>query len=175
MTRNHLVLLIAVSLVFLIPGCWAGVSSNITANEVEYPVSFSETFHDRSLKVIVQEDYEEVATFSFTFTKWGATTPIRLESSEDISARLNRIVREHDGDAVVNLSIAIQPHALNGVFLVMKVVGYIGMFVGVVELFWGNNPALGAGLTVGFGSIALLMPTAINIKVQGTVVRVAGG
>ena len=100
MTRGALVVVTAAAC--LLSGCTHS-SMAITASEASFPISFSQGFFDGS-RLILSESYEVVHHFrmeyeSRTLNRFAETR--RIDVSEDLRA----LVGEHEGEAIVNLSV----------------------------------------------------------------------
>lgn len=91
----------------LLFGC-AGGSLTMTANNLEHPVSTTQGLYDPNYKLLGEEDYEKVGNFEFSVSRWALFwTLIPLSGNPDISADLNKIIKEKGGDAVINLQINV--------------------------------------------------------------------
>ncbi len=173
-SRMHFVLLILLmpTLVFL-NGCSVGATVAVTAKEVDHPVSYTHSFYNSNDELVVSGSYEELKDFSFTFTKWGVSSWIEIRNSEDISNRLNKIIEKENGDAITNLKISINnPSGKNGLLWFSKVItiSASALFTFLAISDSDHRPeftAIAAGSTLA----ALFTPAAVDIKVEGTVVK----
>lgn len=86
-------------------GCVGG-SKTVKAENLEYPASLTESIYDKDMNIINNKDYVVVHSFEFSTTKWATLWGlISLSGSLDISKDLNDIIKDNNGDAIVNLKI----------------------------------------------------------------------
>ena len=73
--KNHSKIIITTVFVivniFLNNGCYVGSRVSLTASHCNFPVSYTNNFHDSTNTVIYFEDYEILEEFTYEFTKWG--------------------------------------------------------------------------------------------------------
>ncbi len=164
-----LILLIGV----IASGCSVGAKIAVSASNVQYPVSQTSSFYDNQNQLKTDSEYEPVKDFNFTFTKWGISSMIEIKNSEDISNRLNKIIEKHDGDAIVNLRISVNnPAGKNGLLWFSKTLTTTASVLFTFLAISDPQPEF-AAIAVGSTGIALFTPAAADIKVEGTVVRIA--
>jgi len=97
--------IIIFSFVICFPGC-SGAKMTMTATKLDYPVSTTQGIYDPNYKLLSEEDYESLGKFEFGISKWSMFwTLIPLTKDPDVSDKLNSIIKEKGGDAVVNLQI----------------------------------------------------------------------
>lgn len=177
MTTNRLyflLLLLALPIIILMSGCSVGAKVAVTAREVEHPVSYTHSFYNSDDELVLSNDYEELTDFSFTFTKWGVSSWIEIQNSEDISNRLNKIIEKENGDAITNLKISINnPSGKNGLLWFSKVItiSASALFTFLAITDDEHRPGF-AGIAAGSTLAALFTPAAVDIKVEGTVVKI---
>lgn len=171
--RKH----ILASLVFgifgftILNGCSVGSKIIVSAREVQYPVSYTNSFYDHQNRLIEAGDYSNVHELNFRFTKWGVHSLIEIQNSEDISNRLNAIIEQYDGDAIVNLSISVNnPSGKNGLMWVSKTISIASSGLFALLAITDPNPEYTA-VAVGSGLVSLFIPGAAEIKIEGTVIR----
>lgn len=162
---------IALACLFFLQGCSVGAKVHINASNVEYPVSQTNSFYTPNNQLIITDEYEILEEFSFTFTKWGVSSLINIQSEEDISNQLNRLIKEHNGDAIVDLTIAVyNPPFRNGILWFTKTVALsaalITFPIAIIEAKAGY-----AVTGAGSAAVFLFTPAAADIKVEGKVVR----
>lgn len=147
-----------------------GASATIKADRLRYPVSLSTGIYDDRLRLLAPGDYQVVDEFSFTIRKWGIFwSVLTFGENEDISRRLNQIVREKEGDAIIDLTFTTINSDLNFLLQYASVAA-----VGITA--YSNlqqNPRF-APIVIAFGS-TFLIPGAIDVYVEGKVVRFTSG
>jgi len=155
----------------ILNGCYVGARVNLTASHCDFPVSYTETFHDGNLNLVDQEEYEIVEEFKYEFTKWGITSPINIESEEDISKILNDRIKINNADAIVNLQVSVSSPGYNGFFLFTKVISL--WLSAIAPAVYISDPST-ENAVVALSSIAvyLFTPAASHIKVEGKVVEI---
>jgi predicted acylesterase/phospholipase RssA len=157
----------------LLSGCSVGATVAVTAKEVDHPVSYTNSFYSSDDELVLSNDYEELNNFSFTFTKWGVSSWIEIRNSEDISNRLNKIIEKENGDAITNLKISINnPSGKNGLLWFSKVItiSASALFTFLAIADDEHRPEF-AAIAAGSTLAALFTPAAVDIKVEGTVVK----
>jgi len=91
-------------------GCGGG-KMIITANDLKYPVSASNSVFDNENSIIsknidLSENPDTSSYFEFSVSKSTiAWTLIPLSKDPDISEKLNSIIEEKNGDAIINLQV----------------------------------------------------------------------
>ena len=101
--KSMLLIFLASSISFW--GCVGG-SKTVKADNLEYPASFSESIYDQDMNTITNKNYVVVHSFEYSVTKWSTLWGlISLSGAMDISSDLNNIIKENNGDAIVNLKI----------------------------------------------------------------------
>lgn len=92
---------------FLLNSCAGRPEIIITADNIEYPLVTGYYLHNKQLKVVGPKDYTIIDPLEITFYRWYIGRQlIPLSSNEiDISEKINEIVKEKGGDAVINFSI----------------------------------------------------------------------
>lgn len=110
MTKKSLVLFSIIMASLAATGCSMGGRMNLKASNLKYPASTTSSIYDSNLKLLDEGDYEVVKPFSITKTKWTMfDTLIGLTSDPDISEELNSLIKENNGDAIVNLGFRANP------------------------------------------------------------------
>jgi len=157
--------------VFFISGCYVAAKVNIHSSDLEYPVSYTDTFYDDQFKTTYPGTYKIVEEFSIKFTKWSLTFPIITESNEDISKKLNEIINKNNGDGIVELKITVSDSPINSFTLFTKIVSLWGIIGGSAILLSDGSKyaAVLAGTSL---AIYLLSPAAANINIEGKVVKI---
>ncbi|MEQ8523166.1 hypothetical protein [Gracilimonas sp.] len=154
-------------------GCSVGAKITVTASEIDYPVSHTSSFYNQQDRLQTEEQYEAVKNFGFTFTKWGVSSLIEIENSEDISNRLNKIIEKNGGDAIVNLHISVNnPTGKNGLLWFSKTITTTASVLFSFLAISDPKPEF-AAIAVGSTAAALFTPAAADIRVEGTVVRIS--
>ena len=152
-------------------GCYVGAKVHVKTDHLSYPVSYTESFYTHDLKLKARDDYKKIKHISFSFTKWGISAPLNISSDEDISERLNDVIKENEGDALVNVVVSVNSTPVNGVLMVPKSLGFIIGLVGI-PLFisepTGENAALAAGAIV----VYLFTPGAATINIEGDIIKI---
>lgn len=78
------------------------------ADKLDCAVSTTQGLYDSNYKLLSEEDYQKVGNFQFDVSRWTIFwSIIPLSSNPDISERINRIVKEKGGDAVINLQVTV--------------------------------------------------------------------
>lgn len=168
---------ICLPIIFLIiamvqSGCYVGTLTHVTADELEYPVTLSNVMIDSGYFVAI-EDYQEIATFTSRHHWIGWAWPLQIPRNKDISGILNRVIEEHDGDAVVDLKIHVADSPANALSLLAKTTAVVGGIVGGVMMFHPDGHAgQGALLFAGSSAVFTLAPGFTWVKIEGTVVNV---
>ena len=154
-------------------GCYVGSNFNIEASHLEQPVSFSPVIHNDELQIVGPGDYNELGSFSISFTEWSIGDPIHPNPSTDISGLLNEAVKQKGGNGVTRLTIKVENSALNTFSMFLKGFSYTTLAIGVAMLF-GENSHKSTGAAVAGASLAgvLLLPTVAHFTVEGTVIKI---
>ncbi|MCP9291960.1 hypothetical protein [Gracilimonas sediminicola] len=156
----------------LTSGCSVGAKIAVSATDVQYPVSQTNSFYTQQNQLTTEDQYEALKDFSFTFTKWGISSMIEIKNSEDISNRLNKIIEKHDGDAIVNLRISVNnPAGKNGLLWFSKTLTTTASVLFTFLAIADPQPEFTA-IAVSSTGLALFTPAAADVKVEGTVVRI---
>jgi outer membrane murein-binding lipoprotein Lpp len=156
----------------LTSGCSVGAKIAVSASDVQYPVSQTNSFYSQHNHLITEDQYEALKEFGFTFTKWGVSSMVELKNSEDISNRLNKIIEKHDGDAIVNLRISVNnPTGKNGLLWFSKTLTVTSSVLFTFLAISDPQPEFTA-IAIGSTVVALFTPAAADILVEGTVVRI---
>ncbi len=166
-----LFLLLSLAGYLLINGCSVGAKVKLNAANIEYPVSQTNSFYTANNRLILPGQYEVEEEFSFTFTKWGVSSPIEIKSEEDISNRLNAIIQQHNGDAIVDLTISVHnPPVRNGLLWFTKTVAFWTalIFTPLTLIEPKSDHAIIAASSIG---LYMFTPATAIIKVEGKVVR----
>lgn len=153
-----------------------GARINLKADNLKYPVSMSEGMYDERLKLVSDNyGYEIVDEFSFSVSRvttfWSLLSFgfISLGSDEDISAEINKLVKEKGGDGVVDLQVS-----KNGLFTFTNIL--TGAASGLAFTLGGlvyatgkksEDKTVGRNLMV----VSLVMPGAMQLFVSGKVVK----
>jgi hypothetical protein len=162
------VLLICCSLI--LNGCYVGARVNLTSSHCDFPVSYTNNFYDSEYNLVGIEDYEILEEFTYEFTKWGITSPLNIESEEDISKTLNDIIKKNNADAIVDLQVSVSSSALNGFFLFAKILSFWGVLVSTPLLI--ADPSTEYAVVAASSVIVYLFtPAASHIKVEGKLVK----
>ena len=166
--KRPLIVLICCGLVF--GGCSVGTKVTVNAPDVSYPVSQTSSFYAPNDELIAEGDYELLDTFSLTFRKWGVTGVINIKSEADISARLDEIIQEQGGDAIVDLKISVHSPNLNSFLWFTKVVAFMTAIIATPITLAEPSPT-GAYVSSGSALVYLFTPAAADIKIDGRVVK----
>ena len=165
-------LIVILSAGFIFSGCSVGAKITVSASEVNYPVSHTASFYAQGDNLITDNSYETLKKFDFTFTKWGVSSLIEIKNSEDISRRLNKIIENNNGDAIVNLRVSVNnPSGKNGLLWFSKTLA-IGSSALFTFLAISDPKPEFTAIAIGSTGAALFTPAAADIKVEGTVVRI---
>lgn len=171
MSRFRSVFILTIFSFFLLSGgCTVGVKVLVDAPNVEYPVSQTSNFYSGERLVLIDE-YEELDSFEFTFSRLGTSGIIDMSARVDVSDQLNKIIQEHDGDAITNLTVSVHnPPVANGLLWFVKTVALsatlISTTIAIIEP--KQTPAL---IAVGSAAVYIFTPAKATIKVEGTVVK----
>jgi hypothetical protein len=158
------------SLVF--SGCYVGSTTHIRADRTEYPVSFTNTLHDAEYYILTPENYTVVHEFSFSFHSWHWGIFSDRVRERDISERLNELTALYGGDGIVNLRIAVANSWINGLSLVIKSIGFLGILTGIVLMAdWNQIKFASVGVFVTSALAFMAAPGVARIKVSGSVIR----
>jgi hypothetical protein len=168
MTSSFRILITGLTFVF--QGCFVGTQVNIKSDHLEYPVSYTESFYTLD-HTLVDSAYQIIEDFSFSFTKWGISRPLNIAGDEDISARLNNIIKEKNGDAIVALTISVKSAPVNGFLLTTRILSLgIGLlWVAVLVTDQNTNYAIRAASA---SAVYLFMPAATEVTIRGKVVKI---
>lgn len=153
--------------------CSVGTKVQIKADQMEYPVSQSNSFYSADDQLTLTDNYEILDDFSITFTKWGVSSIINIHSHEDISDRLNKIIEEQNGDAIIDMTISVyNPPVRNGLLLFAKTVALSAVLIAtpITIIKPSRESVIIAGSS---GLLYLFTPAAADIRVEGKVVRVS--
>jgi len=162
------VIFICISLI--LNGCYVGARVNLTASHCEIPVSYTDNFYDSDYNLVGPEDYEIQEEFTYEFTKWGITSPLNIESEEDISKILNERIKKNNADAIVDLQVSVSSSPLNGFFLFTKVLSLWGGLIST-PLFISDPSTEYAVVAASSILVYLFTPAASYIRVEGKVVK----
>ena len=92
-------------MVIILSSC-SGGRMFIAAKTLEHPVSTTEGIYDQKLKLLSKDNYTVIDHFEFNLSAvsffW---TWIPISNHKDISDKLDNILKDKGGDAIVNLSI----------------------------------------------------------------------
>ncbi len=164
--------IIFLSLAIVQSGCYVGTVTHVTADDLEYPVTLSNVMIESGHFVAI-EAYQEIATFSSRHHWIGWAWPLQIPRDKDISGILNRVIEEHDGDAVVDLKIHVTDSPANALSLLAKTAAVVGGIVGGVMMFHPDGHAgQGALLFTGSSAVFIMAPGFTWVKIEGTVVNV---
>ena len=151
-------------------GCYVGARTNLTASHCDFPVSYTGSFYDGEYNLVNYEDYEILEEFTYEFTKWGITSPLNIESEEDISKILNDRIKINNADAIVDLQVSVSSSALNGFFLFTKIISLWGVLISTPLLI--SDPSTEYAVVAASSIVVYLFtPAASHIKVEGKVVK----
>lgn len=170
---NPLLLSLLLPGILILHGCSVGATVAVSAQEVNYPVSYTDSFYGSDNQLVLYGEYEALKDFSFTFTKWGVSSWIEIRNSEDISDRLNKIIENENGDAITNLKISVNnPPGRNGFLWLSKALTITSsaLFTSLA-LSETENQLEFIAIAAGSALAALFTPAAVDIKVEGTVVQ----
>ena len=116
------------SFLLIIQGCSAS-KLTLTAQNNDFPISFSEGLYGHNNELILREGYEVVHHFKmeksrFTWNFFQGKDTKRVDLSSDFDELLNK----HKGDAIVNLKITAEDSA--GVWFIFFLTGVVtlGLF-----------------------------------------------
>ena len=151
-------------------GCTVGAKVGIHASTVEYPVSQSSSFYSPEGELIISDNYELLEPFSFNFKKWGVSSVFEIKTSADISQRLNHIIEEQGGDAIVDLTISVRNTTSNSFMLFLKSSAFITALI-TTPLTISEPKPVRAAVATGSLLSYLFMPGNADIKIEGTVIR----
>lgn len=136
----HMLVVLGLSLLLIMmQGCafW-GQSLTLTAQENDFPISFSEGIWGYDNKLILRDGYEVI--FHFTMEKSTTTwniwhyligNPKRF----DLSNEFEELVRSHNGEAIVNLKITEAHHENTKTLVVVSMLTGILTF-GLIAPMW---------------------------------------
>ena len=159
-------------LVFLYnSGCSVGALVNIKAPDITHPVSHTDNFYTPDGELITNEQYKVIDLFSFNFTKWGVASVIDIEREEDISDKLNDLIKKNNADAIVNLTISVSDPPINGLTFFTKVLSLWGslIFIPLTIAEPSRDYAIVAASSV---ILYIFTPAAADINVKGKVIRI---
>ena len=98
--------LLTLALVSLVASGCSGARSYVVAPTAEIPISMSAGLRGEDGKLLAREQKHVVGEFSMNYRAWGMLwRAISFTGSKDISAEVNRQVKEAGGDAVMNLEV----------------------------------------------------------------------
>ena len=152
-------------------GCYVGTKVYIKSDHLLYPVSYTKSFYTHDFDLIDSWDYKIIKHFSFSFTKWGISVPLNIGSEEEISEKLNQLIRDNSGDALVNLVVSVNSAPVNDVLMVPKIVSLCIGLVGI-PLFISEPSGELAVLAAGAVVVYLFTPGAANIKIEGDIIKI---
>lgn len=143
------VLFLILGIFFFSHGCaLSKVSVVFTAEKANFPVSLTEGFYDTEYNLILKEKYKVVHHFKFTYKKFSFSfLQFSSPKSIDLSNRLREILKAHNGDAIVNLTIKGDSSSLNDFVL--------------APLNW----------ILAIPTFGLFVPSQMEAEVQGDVVK----
>ena len=153
-------------------GCYAGSQFALDAPRLEQPVSMTQAIHNADMKVLTPAEYDELGTFSLSFSGWSIGWPLSSNPRIDISDALNTVVKGKGGNGITRLTIHAANNPFNFVSMFLKGVSWLGIGVGIA-LFANDHPdKLDATIvTMSSAAVILLLPVAGDFTVEGTVVR----
>ena len=159
---------VASALVF--NGCTVGVKVLVDAPNVEYPVSQTSNFYYGD-QLVLADEYEILDTFEFTFSRLGTSGIVDLDARVDLSEQLNKIIKEHDGDAITGLTVSVHnPPFANGLLWFVKTVALTATLVSTTVTII-EPQRLPAMIAVGSAAVYVFTPAKATIKVEGSVVK----
>lgn len=164
-------ILIIVTSMLITNGCTVGVKVLVDAPDVEYPVSQTSNFYAGE-RLVLNDEYEILDNFEFTFSRLGTSGIINLVSRVDLSNELNRIIKEQNGDAITNLSVSVHnPPVANGLLWFVKTVALTATLASttITIIEPDRVPAL---IAAGSAAVYVFTPAKATIKVEGYVVRI---
>ncbi len=169
--KKALALVLAMSLLITQIGCASG-SIKLKANNLDYPVSMSKGMFDENLDVKTENrGLKVIDDFSFTVTRTGLFWGLfnfsfsKTGSTEDISQKLNNIVKEKGGDGIIDLQIKRnQLYSAGNAFL-----GATSTLIGSLGLIFFLGKQNGPGFA--FVGLSALFPAFVQLKVKGKVVK----
>lgn len=166
------ILPVLLSSCLFIDGCTVGARVKLSAASVEFPVSQTNSFYTANNHLVLPTQYEVQREFSFTFTKWGVSSPVEIRSKADISDKLNAIIRQDNGDAIVDLTISVSnPPVRNGLLWFTKAMALWTALISI-PLTIIEPKTTHAVIAASATAVYLFIPAAAVIKVEGKVVRV---
>ena len=170
---NLFLLTLSLPGILFLGGCSVGATVTVSAQKVQYPVSFTDSFYSPDNQLVLRGEYEALKDFSFTFTKWGVSSWIEIRNSEDISKRLNNIIENENGNAITNLRISINnPPGKNGLLWFLKAITITSSALFTFLALSDSDHQLEyVNIAAGSVLVALFTPAAVNIKVEGTVIQ----
>jgi hypothetical protein len=162
--------ILVIGLTFVFQGCFVGTQVNIKSDHLEYPVSYTKSFYTLD-HTLVDSGHQVIDDFSFSFTKWGISKPLNIAGDEDISARLNHIIQEKNGDAIVALTISVKSAPVNGILVTARIISLWLGLVWTAVLITDQNEDY-AIRAVGASTVYLFMPAAAEVTIRGKVVKI---
>ena len=157
-------------MLFLINNCSVGTLVNVKAVDINYPVSHSNNFYSIKDSLIKPGQYKIKKEFSFTVTKWGVASIIDIERDEDISKELNNIIKDSNGDAIIDLVISVSNPAINGFSLFVKTISFWTALAGTA-LTITEPSAANAIIAASSAIVYIFTPAAADINFEGKVVK----
>jgi hypothetical protein len=123
-------------------GCVAGSHCRVTARAVPQPVSCTPCVFDADgrIRTITESTVVVVRQIELNQTHWSMFWDlVPLSRREwDLSAALNKELRETSGDAIVNLRVTVSPgDALNGIAALLPIIpsyAHIKVEAGIIRL-----------------------------------------
>jgi hypothetical protein len=154
-------------------GCYVGTTARVKSDHLEYPVSYTESFYTPDFNLVNSEHYSTVKHFNLSFTKWGISPPLNIGSEEEISDRLNQVIRENDGDAAVRMVVSVNSTPVNDYLFIPKAISFaIGLVA--IPLVITDPTKENAVLAASAIAVYLFTPGAATITLEGDVVRITG-
>jgi hypothetical protein len=123
--RKVLLILSIPALLIALNGCTGG-SMLIKADKLEYPASLTEGIYDKNMNLVAARDYTIVNSFKFKVKRWtSCSTMIPLGGNPDLSSKLNTLIKQNEGDGIVNLHFETKENALQICSNALIVSGFI--------------------------------------------------
>jgi len=154
----------------LLGGCSVGAKLHVDAPDVTYPVSFTSGYYDRTGAHVTSNMYEEVESFSFSFRRVGVSSVVDIERRENLSSRLDALIEEHNGDAIVNLEVSVNNPGVNSGLLFVKSVSIMVALVTIPATIAQPGTGLATAATVST-VLSFFTPGIVEARIDGVVVR----
>ena len=168
--KNSALLILSLGSLLFLNGCSVGTKVSVHASDVSYPVSQTSSFYSPNDELMEVGDYELLDSFSFDFRKWGISGVIDIKSDADISAKLDEIIEQNNGDAIVDMKISVHSPGINSFLWYTKVIAFLTAIIATPITLAEPSPT-GAYIATGSTLVYLFTPAAAEIKIEGTVVR----